>query len=142
MMQTAGARVTGVDLEPAAVAYAARHWPGPTYKVGSACEPHGTFDWVVSLETLEHLPEPEKALEHYSDSYNLIVSTPNAERYLFRPKQYAADKYPHLRHYTPAELDAMLWSCGWNVVSRHTQRDKTSPVTEGTDGMFLVYVCN
>lgn len=134
--------VTGIDLEPEAVEYAQKHYPGPTYLVDDVTTHEGSYDWVVSLETLEHLPEPEKALRNFRKiSEHLIVSTPNEKHYPFNPESYKGDTFPHLRHYTPVELEDILNRCGWRVLEKHCQIKKVSPVTPGTEGKFLIYVC-
>lgn len=140
MLDTVG-MVTGVDLEPEAIDFADRYYPGPTYKVGNVCEPQGVFDWVVSFETIEHLKNPEKALKCFRESKNLLISTPNSERFIFDPKSYSGDKYPHLRHYSSKELEELLNSTGWEVVEKRCQIEKTSQVTLGGGGKFHVWAC-
>jgi hypothetical protein len=96
---------------------------------------------VVSFETIEHLASPEKALKCFRDSENLILSTPNSEKFPFRPDSYKGDRFPHLRHYTAKELEELLNSTGWKVTEKHCQIEKLSPVTLGVGGMFHVWVC-
>ena len=139
-MLSENADVTGIDLSEHAIDYAREYYPGPNYRLASVTEPQGQFDWVVSFETLEHLPEPEEALRAFRESENLIISTPNEVLYPFKSEKYEGAEYPHIRHYTPEELDALLKKTGWNVVERHCQTKKRSPVTLGT-GVFLVWVC-
>lgn len=141
-MQSSRANVTGIDLEPKAVGYAQRFYAGPKYVVADVTEHGGVYDWVVSFETLEHLREPEKALAKFRASANLICSTPNQERFPFRSESYRNDRFPHIRHYTPGEFDALLERCGWTVKERFCQPGRESTVIEGTDGMFIVYVCS
>lgn len=134
--------VTGIDLEQEAIDFANKHYPGPKYLCDDVTTHEGSYDWVVSLETLEHLPEPLMFLENCRKiSENLIVSTPNELKYPFNPASYAGDRFPHLRHYTPDELDEILERAGWEVVEKHCQVQKKSEVTPGTAGMFLLYVC-
>lgn len=141
MMNDGHAFVIGIDLEEEAIDFAKRHYPGPEYQLGDVTDRHGQFDWVVSFETIEHLKAPELALRHFRESINLIVSTPNAERYPFRPESYAGDRFPHIRHYTDSELESLLNSTGWKVVEKHCQIEKRSEVTSGGGGMFHVWVC-
>lgn len=140
-MQNAGAQVLGIDMEPVAIDYARKFYPGPEYRLEDVREHDGEHDCVVSFETIEHMKDPELALTAFRKSRELIVSTPNEQFYPFRPASYVNDKYPHVRHYLPHQLDALLASCGWSVVSRHCQPTKKSEVVHGTDGMFMVYVC-
>lgn len=132
--------VTGIDLDEETIEFAKKVWTGPTYKLADVREPQGAFDWVVSFETLEHLPEPLPALKAFRESENLIISTPNQLRYPFRPESYEGDRFPHIRHYTPNELEALLEMAGWTPVERRGQETKKSEVTLG-EGVFLVWVC-
>jgi 2-polyprenyl-3-methyl-5-hydroxy-6-metoxy-1,4-benzoquinol methylase len=141
IMHDSGSFVTGIDLEKEAIDYARLNYPGPEYILADVNKYSGEYDWVVSFETIEHLPEPEKALKLFRRCKRLIVSTPNQSHYPFDPAKFAGDRFPHVRHYTPAELDELLRSCGWKVLERHCQVGKKSNVTRGTEGMFIVYVC-
>ena len=134
--------VTGIDLEPEAIAYAEENYPGPRYLVDNVATHKGSYDWIVSLETLEHLPEPEVTLRNFREMADwLIVSTPNQDNYPFKVEQYLGDTFPHLRHYTPSELDELLSACGWRSVERFCQVEKTSPVSHGTNGKFIIFLC-
>jgi 2-polyprenyl-3-methyl-5-hydroxy-6-metoxy-1,4-benzoquinol methylase len=54
-----GARVTGIDLDPAAVARAAAEVPEGVFVVGDALEPpSGQFDVVVAMQLLMHVADP------------------------------------------------------------------------------------
>jgi SAM-dependent methyltransferase len=60
-------QVVGVDLDPRSLRYARRHFAGPNLEFRLAdCErlefPPGSFDWIVSSNTLEHLHHPERFL--------------------------------------------------------------------------------
>jgi hypothetical protein len=141
IMQDSGAFVTGIDLEQEAIEYARKYYPGPEYILADVTKYHGRYNWVVSFETLEHLPDPVPALVKFRESKHLIISTPNQENYPFRPESYEGDRFPHVKHYMPLELDELLKNNNWEVIERFCQPKKTSPVVEGTDGMFLIYVC-
>lgn len=58
--------VVGVDFNPEAIRWAEKHFPGP-YICGRIEESpwSGEFETVVSLETVEHIKEPQKALEAF-----------------------------------------------------------------------------
>ncbi|MGL4317663.1 MAG: class I SAM-dependent methyltransferase [Pseudomonas sp.] len=63
-------QVTGVDIDPAAIAYAQQHYQLPNLRYVCAdaeqfasSEP---FDSIVSLETIEHLPHPVQLAANYA----------------------------------------------------------------------------
>src|SRR5262249_9828356 len=67
----------------------------------------GSVDWVVSLETLEHLPDPEEFVAQCArvlrPNGRFIVSTPNRPVYRwFDPNPF------HVREFTHAELVQLL----------------------------------
>lgn len=145
ILHDAGNKVVGVDFYPLAVEWATTRFPGPEYLCADISDRpwSGGFDWIVSLETIEHLKYPVPVLKAFREAdCRLVVSTPNEELYKFRPEKFAKDHSPHFRHYTPKEFDDLLAGVGFKVVSRHCQVDKCSEVTPGTDGIFLVYVCD
>src|SRR3954464_9625090 len=58
-----GARVTGIDLDPAAVARATAEVPEGVFVVGDAQEPPpGPFDVVVAVQLLMHVADPVAVL--------------------------------------------------------------------------------
>jgi 2-polyprenyl-3-methyl-5-hydroxy-6-metoxy-1,4-benzoquinol methylase len=143
ILTDAGCRVVGVDLENEAIQCAREHYPGPGYLIGDIMDTPwaGRFDWIVSLETIEHLPDAEHALRIFRlHGSRLVASTPNQLRYPFDAKKFEGDRFPHLRHYTPDEFTEILEATGWKVKSRHCQKTKISPVTDGPDGMFQIFV--
>ena len=82
------ASVVGVDIDPGTVAHA-RGAYGLDAREGDVSHlpfDDATFDLVVSFETIEHVAEPERALDEYcrvlSPGGILVVSTPNADEYL------------------------------------------------------------
>lgn len=87
MLKAAGAsEVVGVDYSPEATRYAAARYASrqPHYLVGDAESlpfGDGQFDVVVSFETIEHLPRPQRFLQQVKRVLRpdglLIVSTPN-----------------------------------------------------------------
>lgn len=138
--------VTGVDYSTDAIDWAEEYFAGPNYLLARIeDEPwEGRFETVVSLETIEHIKEPEKALQAFRRACvgKFIASVPNEERYPFKAEVFANDNSPHFRHYTPAEFEGLLVGHGFKVLSRFSQESKLEPqIKEGTDGMFLTYVC-
>jgi SAM-dependent methyltransferase len=58
-----GARVTGIDLDPAAVAQAAAEVPEGRFAVGDAASPPaGPFDVVAAVQVLMHVGDPAAVL--------------------------------------------------------------------------------
>ena len=138
--------VTGVDYSPDAIDWAEEHFAGPTYLLGRIEDSpwEGRFETVVSLETIEHLPDPSKALKAFREACigRFIASVPNEEWYPFKPEVFAKDDSPHFRHYTPEQFDELLTGHGFKVLERFCQESKQAPeVHSGTDGRFMVYVC-
>ena len=142
-----GATILGIDIDKQAIEFANKDYPGPNYVQCDLREiPElGKFETVLAFEKFEHLDNPrvllDAAQECLSDDGILYLSTPNEVRYPFVPEERVFEEYPHFRHYTPDQLDALLVDGGFKVVSRWCQRTKKNcAVTPGLDGMFLVYM--
>lgn len=138
--------VTGVDASAEAIKWAIRHFPGPKYILGRIENSPwvGEFDTVVSLETIEHVKDPNPLLRALRKACRgeLIASVPNEERYPFVAETFVNDESPHYRHYMPKEFEELLGNNGFKVLERFCQVSKLEPeVVSGTDGKFLVYVC-
>jgi 2-polyprenyl-3-methyl-5-hydroxy-6-metoxy-1,4-benzoquinol methylase len=108
LLAAAGASsVVGVDLDEATVEHArARH--GIEARVGDVRSlpfEDGAFDLVVSFETIEHVEEPERALDELARVVAadglVVVSTPNASQYL-------VENEFHVREFGHAEFVALL----------------------------------
>lgn len=143
-----GHEVTAVDIAPEAIDFGKTYYSHPNvhWITGDLMEvPWGlqTFKTVISFETLEHLPDPATALKHFWASLEkdgkLFCSVPNEEKMPFRAESFAGDRYPHQRHYTPAEFEELLSTAGFEVIHRGTQLSKTGTVVNGSGGIFLVY---
>jgi len=134
----------GIDYSPSAIDWAETYYPGPEYIRGKIeDEPwSGKFEAVISLETLEHLPKPSIALQAFRRAGKvLIASVPNEELYPFRKENFSQDDSPHFRHYTPVQFQELLEGSGSKVSEKFCQKDKKGDIHGGTDGMFLIYVC-
>ena len=108
LLAGAAEHAVGVDVDEAAVAYASSRYRQPQFIAGDiAALPFeaGTFDLVVSFETIEHVEAPERALEELrrvlADDGLLIVSTPNKHQYL------VANEF-HEREFTHEQFVALL----------------------------------
>lgn len=138
--------VTGVDYSPTAIDWAEENFHGPTFLLARIeDEPwEGKFETVVSLETIEHMPNPESALKAFRRACigRFIASVPNEERYPFKPEVFARDDSPHFRHYTPQQFETLLVSYGFTVLDRFNQDSKQKPeIRIGTDGRYMVFLC-
>jgi len=79
-----GAACFGLDCDPAAVAYAHQRYQAPNLQFlhGDAMKfaPDERYDTIVSLETIEHLPDPERFIAHLTtmvvDGGRIIASVP------------------------------------------------------------------
>ena len=111
-----GARsVVGVDVSAEAVDQARRLFGSPqvTYRVGAAEALVGmfapeSFDLIVSLETIEHVPDPEGLLRSFrrllAPGGAIVVSCPND--WWYYPSAQERNPY-HLRKYTFDEFQQL-----------------------------------
>jgi SAM-dependent methyltransferase len=71
-----GARVTGIDLDAAAVARAAVEVPEGTFTVGDAQHPPaGPFDVVAAVQLLMHVPDPVAVLAAAARAGAVVAAT-------------------------------------------------------------------
>jgi 2-polyprenyl-3-methyl-5-hydroxy-6-metoxy-1,4-benzoquinol methylase len=119
LLRDAGAkRVVGIDVSPDAVAHArtAHGIEAEQADIVDLPFEDGSFDVVVSFETIEHVAEPERALDELKRVLDpegvLVISTPNARKYL-------ADNEFHLREFTSEEFVAVLGERFQHVVVRY-----------------------
>ncbi len=106
--------VIGVDISGEALFYGRRHFAHERVRccLGDASHlpfPDGMFDIVISLETIEHVPQYEHFLDEVfrvmrSDAI-LVLSTPN--RRVTSPGIVPPNAY-HVREFSLAELGALL----------------------------------
>jgi 2-polyprenyl-3-methyl-5-hydroxy-6-metoxy-1,4-benzoquinol methylase len=148
LAETSGAReIVGLDIHQGTIEYAREHYPAENvqYQQGDVLEtdwPDEHYDVAVSFETIEHIADACRFLQRVHRALKadgiLVCSTPNQEQMPFDPK-----KFPyHKRHYTPAELSALLAECGFTVHQKHTQHDRHSgEIRSGWDGKYNIAVC-
>ncbi|MGY1669774.1 class I SAM-dependent methyltransferase [Geodermatophilus sp. SYSU D00710] len=71
-----GARVTGIDTDPAAVARAAAEVPGAAFAVGDAEQPPaGPFDVVTAVQVLGHVADPVAVLSGARRVGDVVAAT-------------------------------------------------------------------
>lgn len=137
--------VVGVDANPAAIKWAKENYQSEFICGRIEDRPwSGEFETVVSLETIEHIKEPEEAIKAFREACKgrFIASVPNEEMYPFVAENFLNDDSPHYRHYRPHEFQNLLEQCGFTVIGKFCQVSKHEPeVVDGTEGNFLVYVC-
>jgi SAM-dependent methyltransferase len=117
LLAGAASRAVGVDLDEATISYARSRFEGCEFVVGDvAALPFeaGTFDLVVSFETIEHVSHPERAIEELTrvlaDDGVLMMSTPNKHRYLveneFHRREFFHEEFVDLlsAHFPRVEL--------------------------------------
>jgi SAM-dependent methyltransferase len=108
MLAAAGAsEAVGVDIDEPTIAQAAERYPGASFGVADVSSlpfEDGRFDLVVSFETIEHVPEPERALDELrrvlAGDGLLLISTPNKHRYLveneFHEREFTHEEFVEL----------------------------------------------
>lgn len=105
-------RVVGVDVDDTAIRFAGRHdgGAGGHYFVGDAMAlpfADGSFDVVVSFETIEHLPNIPRYLAEIRRVLRphgvYLVSTPRVRTTTYRPRNPH-----HTVEYAPRDFEALL----------------------------------
>lgn len=139
ILAQAGSQVVAVDISRDAITYARKHWQHPGIEFlcedAMALPSLGTFDYLVSFETLEHLSVPRAMLDRV-DARNLIGSVPNEGVVPF-----SSERFPyHVRHYHAHEVPDLIqpFSLDW----MGGQVGKSGQVLDITPGSarFLVFI--
>lgn len=121
--------ITGVDLDNDTIEYARTNYPNEkvTYKVYDANSPDlkdklGTFDTIISFETIEHLEEDEVFVSNLKKllkpSGRLIISTPFG-----RGRGIACTNSFHVHQYKEEEFKQILGI--FDVIDMYYQRNET-----------------
>lgn len=119
--------ITGIDLNPESVEFAAKRIPSGEFQVADLTDlpfEDDSFDLVLCLEVLEHLPAPAPALAELSRVCrgDIVLSVPSEP--WFRLGSLARGKYlkgwgnhpEHVNHWNPRSLRAFL-ETGTEVVA-------------------------
>jgi SAM-dependent methyltransferase len=127
----------GVDLGPAAVDYARRRYAvdGIEYRTGDAHEfrDEQRFETIVSLETIEHLPDPERFLDNALEH----VVAPGGRMICSVPVTPSVDANPHHLHdFTEASFRRMFRRRGLRELAclRQIQPFRLSSVVGNSEG--------
>jgi 2-polyprenyl-3-methyl-5-hydroxy-6-metoxy-1,4-benzoquinol methylase len=130
LLQAAGAAsVAGIDVDSATVAHARERYKLDVVEadIGQLPFAGGDFDLVTSFETIEHVADPERALDELARVLGpdglLMVSTPNAGEYL-------EDNPFHVREFEPEEFFGLLRSRFAKVQPLYQQNFLTSAVLD------------
>lgn len=116
ILEGAGNRVTGFDIDPVAIATAERDGLVPAVLADITTLDLGGFDALVSLETLEHLERPFEWLQGLSSSVaKLVTSVPIV------PTMH--NNRFHRHDFTEATFLDGLQGAGWKVRETWLQND-------------------
>jgi len=123
-------RVLGFDILEPSVRFTAQRHPAPHVAVASIeaiCCPDNTFDLVLCLEVLEHLPDPEQAVAELLrvSRRDVLISVPSEPWFrlgsLCRGKYLATwGNHPeHVNHWSPRTLRRFLAASAEVVAVEH-----------------------
>ena len=133
LLSSVARSVVAVDNAPEAIEQAARRYARPNirYLVAdgrSLPVRSGSVDVVVSLETIEHAPHPERFVAEFrrvlTPSGVLVLSTPNTDVYRH---QDGVENPFHEHEFRVPELEAVLRRF-FRTVSLHAERHQSSVV--------------
>lgn len=120
LIAAAGARsATGVDLDERTIAHARALYPAAEFVPGDVRQlpfDAGAFDLVVSFETIEHVRDPERALDELRRVTDpdglLLISTPNKHQYLaenqFHEREFFREEFLELLSTRFSKVEPLL----------------------------------
>ncbi|MDB5693447.1 MAG: hypothetical protein JWO81_2510 [Alphaproteobacteria bacterium] len=120
-------RVTGVDIDESAVAYARANFVDP--RLGYLCADAATFDAepfdaIVSFETIEHVVDPERLIDNF-----VRLLAPGGLLIASVPVTPSVDVNPfHLHDFTPASFRRMFVRRGLTEIDSLPQRQPYQPL--------------
>jgi len=115
--------IIGIDHNPDCISYASDRLPGVDFRVGDVCRTgfgDSSFDMVLCLEVLEHLPDPGAGLRELNRVArdHIVVSVPNEPWFrigfaignIFRGRYLRRwGDYPeHVQHWNPKTFRVLL----------------------------------
>jgi SAM-dependent methyltransferase len=136
-----GARVTAIDGAPATIAFARHHWASPAigYEAASAADWQGAreaYDLVVSFETIEQLPNPERFVERLwatlAPGGILSVSSFNRAHVELGSNPY------HVRHFSPVELSGLVSGLAGAAWVRVLGQQHDGPIGRNTETCTVI----
>lgn len=120
LMALAGVEdAVGIDLDERTVDHARRRYGAARFVQADVREmpfENGEFDLIVSFETIEHVKDPDRALDELlrvlADEGVLVISTPNKDRYLvdneFHEREFSHEEFVELLSSRFATVELML----------------------------------
>jgi SAM-dependent methyltransferase len=126
-MREHGFRVVALDIsrEAAAIAWSRQRVPSVCGMLERAPLDPGRFAGVTMFHVLEHVPDPRAYLiaarNLLAPDGRLVVQVPNAACWQFRllgPRWNGVDVPRHLFDFRERDLEALVESCGFEVVRR------------------------
>ncbi len=128
LLAAGAATVTGVDISREAIEFATNHYEQDKMRFITGDAEHfndGTYDLIVSFETLEHLEKRQSFLENICALLNegglLIISTPNKTiTSPLRPASKIRNKY-HAYEYLEEEFVSALQQAGFSRIQKFGQ---------------------
>jgi SAM-dependent methyltransferase len=127
LAESTRAEVTGVDIDEAAVNYAREHYRGE--RLSFICSEAtafqgGPYATIVSLETIEHVPNPEAVISHFRS-----LLRPGGVIVASVPVTPSKDVNPyHLHDFTPATYRALFTSHGLREIGSLPQVQPYQPL--------------
>lgn len=144
ILAKAGHLARGFDIDEEATAYASEHYGHDRARFGeangNAPGELGEYDAAVCFETIEHIEDPRPLLKALHTSAPLLIASVPNEAVM--PYQIAPGVVTafHFRHYTKAQFNDLLQSCGWCVTEWHGQEGPESEVRPEINGRTLIAV--
>lgn len=142
ILADAGHLVTAVDASREAIDYGKAHYAHERINFVNelaedvSVDDVGTFDALVSFETIEHLSEPGWVLSHWRHyAKQLFASVPNETVF----PHMGRVKFHH-RHYTKSQFNMLLSANGWQAIEWHGQAGPVSEVEPDIEGRTLIAV--
>jgi ubiquinone/menaquinone biosynthesis C-methylase UbiE len=135
LLLDACSEVTGVDCDEGAVETARAKVAHATFIVAEVPPvpfDDATFEWVVSFETLEHIPNDAEFVAELkrvvTPGGHVLISSPN--RAVTSPNTAEPSNPYHVREYLLPELTELVRGAGFDHVDMHFQRQERRRVPE------------
>jgi 2-polyprenyl-3-methyl-5-hydroxy-6-metoxy-1,4-benzoquinol methylase len=153
--QRAGWRADGIEFSPEGARRAAARLKRPIAvgDLASSALLPGPYDVVTLWHVLEHLPEPRPMLEAVRRRLRpgglLVVAVPNTDNLPMRaayrvarlrplPLWEPGAREPHVGHFTPSTLRAMLTRAGFEVEAVEADRCALTPAKRLIDAAAII----